>query len=220
MTTTRLTPLIGTTVRIDARYLIDATMNTAEVIAMGDGGTAWVRFPDGTENAFPVDSMDVVTATIHRPNRPARVVLTPAAKRVLSATETHTVDGTTYLPSHRAVFTEECDTLVTLGLLARHGDDITPHQLRYSITNNGQQLRGYLQHQFRLGQLAKQVRAEGITGEDIADVAAGIDAGEDTGSITGTSVDFQLAFALAASLSEQSAEDLRQDLETYLGWNH
>jgi hypothetical protein len=133
--------------------------------------------------------------TIHRPNRPARVVLTPAAKAALI--------------SGRALMgTNVADELIGLGLLGDNG-----------ITTNGERMRGYLQHQNHLGHLAKQVRTEGITGEDLADVAAGIDAGEDTGSITGTSIDFQLAFALAASLSDQSAEDLRQDLETYLGWN-
>jgi hypothetical protein len=135
-----------------------------------------------------------VTA-IARPNTPRRVVLTPAAKAALR--------------SGRALMgTNVADELIGLGLLDDNG-----------ITENGQRMRTYLQHQAHLGHLAKQIRAEGITGEDLADVAAGIDAGEETGSITGTSVDFQLAFALAASLSEQSAEDLRQDLETYLGWN-
>jgi len=135
-----------------------------------------------------------VTA-IARPNRPARVVLTPAAKHALS--------GSMWLMG-----TQAATELASLNLIDATG----------RITENGERMRSYLTHQTHLGHLAKQVRAEGIDGEDLADLAAGIDAGEETGSITGTSVDFQLAFALAASLSEQSAEDLRQDLETYLGW--
>lgn len=133
--------------------------------------------------------------TIHRPNRPARVTLTTAAKHAL-------ISGTWIVGT--SVATE----LTHLGLITENG-----------ITENGVRLANYYIHQAHLGHLAKQVRAEGIDGRDLADLAAGIDAGEETGSITGTSVDFQLAFALAASLSDQSAEDLRQDLETYLGWN-
>jgi hypothetical protein len=105
--------------------------------------------------------------------------------------------------------TDAATELAGLGLIDADG----------MITENGHRMGDYLGWQFILGQLAKQVRAEGIDGEDLADVAAGIDAGEETGTITGTSIDFQLAFALAASLSEQSAEDLRQDLEQYMGWN-
>jgi hypothetical protein len=134
--------------------------------------------------------------TIHRPNRPARVVLTPAAKAALR--------------TGRALMgTNVAAELANLNMIDADG----------RLTENGTRMADYLGWQFILGQLAKQVRAEGITGEDLADLAAGIDAGEETGSIPGTSIDFQLAFALAASLSDQSAEDLRQDLETYLGWN-
>jgi hypothetical protein len=134
--------------------------------------------------------------TTHRPNRPARVVLTVAAKHAL-------------LGGMWIIGTTVANELAGLGLIDGDGQ----------ITENGERLHSYLTYQTHLGHLAKQVRAEDITGEDLADLAAGIDAGEETGNITGTTVDFQLAFALAASLSDQSAEDLRQDLETYLGWN-
>jgi hypothetical protein len=136
------------------------------------------------------------TTVVSRPNRPARVVLTPAAKAALR--------------TGRALMgTDVAAELANLNMIDADG----------RLTENGTRMADYLGWQFILGQLAKQVRAENITGEDLADVAAGIDAGEETGSIPGTSIDFQLAFALAASLSDQSAEDLRQDLETYLGWN-
>ena len=133
---------------------------------------------------------------IARPNRPARVVLTIAAKHAL-------LGGMWIL-----------GTTAAIELAGHNLIDATGR-----ITENGKRMCSYLRHQDRLGHLAKQVRAEGIDGDDLADLAAGIDAGEATGSITGTSIDFQLAFALAASLSDQSAEDLRQDLEEYLGWN-
>jgi hypothetical protein len=170
---TRLTPLVNAAVRIN-------TTNLA----------------DGVEVRASVDDLTVITAGVRRPNRPARVVLTPAAKAALR--------------SGRALMgTDVAAELASLNMIDADG----------RLTENGTRMADYLGWQFILGQLAKQVRAEGITGEDLADLAAGIDAGEDTGSIPGTSVDFQLAFALAASLSDQSAEDLRQDLETYLGWN-
>lgn len=133
--------------------------------------------------------------TVSRPNTPAKVVLTPAAKAAL-------------LSGRALMGTTVARELAGLRLIDDSG----------VLTDNGQRMANYLTHQFHLRKLAEQVRAEHIDGRDLADLAAGIDAGEETGNITGTSVDFQLAFALAASLSDQSAEDLRGDLEHYMGW--
>lgn len=214
MTTTRLTPLINAAVRVNTSGEI------AVAVALGDGGTAWVRLADGQQKQYPIDDLTVITPGVSRPNRPARVVLTPAAKRALRDATMH-VGGYWYLGQVPVATTEERDAyaleLVRLHLADDMGSEL-PHTLRYAVTENGLRMRTYLLHQTHLGHLAKQVRAEDIDGEDLADLAAGIDAGEDAGSITGTSIDFQLAFALAVTLSEQSAEDLRQDLETYLGW--
>jgi hypothetical protein len=190
VTITRLTPLANAAVRINT------TNQVGVFIAHADGGTCWVRIADGNEVPAMVDDLTVITPGVRRPNRPARVVLTVAAKHAL-------------LGGMWIIGTTVANELAGLGLIDGDGQ----------ITENGERLHSYLTYQTHLGHLAKQVRAEDITGEDLADLAAGIDAGEETGNITGTTVDFQLAFALAASLSDQSAEDLRQDLETYLGWN-
>lgn len=59
------TELIGKTVRIDRAHLIDPSNDTAKVIDAGLTGvsvSAWVQFPDGTENAFPVSALTVVDA--------------------------------------------------------------------------------------------------------------------------------------------------------------
>jgi hypothetical protein len=210
VTITRLTPLANAAVRINT------TNQVGVFIAHADGGTCWVRIADGNEVPAMVDDLTVITPGVRRPNRPARVVLTPAAKHALRGAN-HRDNG--YFLDVIAYCDDKITAeLLSLDLISNRGEDIA-HVGRYPLTEGGLRMRGYLQHQFRLGQLAKQVRAEDITGEDLADLAAGIDAGEETGNITGTTVDFQLAFALAASLSDQSAEDLRQDLETYLGWN-
>lgn len=159
--------------------------------------------------------------TISRPNRPTHVVLSPAAKHALTTAKQFTLNGPWYV-AFIAVTPADDNTheeLSSLGLIQADHTTIhtQPNHWCYAVTDNGLRMRSYLKHQFHLGQLAKQIRAENITGEDIADLAAGIDAGEETGSITGTSVDFQLAFALVASHSGQSAEDLRQDLARYMG---
>lgn len=152
--------------------------------------------------------------TIHRPNRPARIDLTTAAKQALRGAIN---DGTDRVildlgQPHVAVATE----LRQLGLVTVTRSNRWPTVQSWLLTEAGLGMRGYLQHQLRLGQLAEQMDIEGVTGEDVDDVAASIDAGEETGSVFGVSEDFQLAFALAASLSDQSAEDLRQDLNHYL----
>jgi hypothetical protein len=190
VTTTRLTPLANAAVRINT------TNQVGVFVAHADGGTCWVRVADGSEVHASIDDLTVITPGVRRPNRPARVVLTPAAKAALR---------------HGFILmgTDVASELAGLNLIDTDG----------RITENGSRMADYLGWQFILGKLAEQVKDEHIDGEDLADLAAGIDAGEDTGSISGTSVDFQLAYALAASLSDQSAEDLRQDLETYLGWN-
>jgi hypothetical protein len=151
-----------------------------------------------------------MTATpIARPNTPRRVVLSSNAKHALTGAKM-AVDGIYYLDAF-AWDNAAISALCTLGL-ARGTSTGT------YLTDAGERMRTYLEHQSRLRQLAKQVRAEGITGEDLADLTADMDQGIPTGDITGTTVDFQLAFALVASLSGQSAEDLRAELETHLGW--
>jgi hypothetical protein len=154
--------------------------------------------------------------TIHRPNRPARVVLTPNAKHALT-TATMRDGGYFYVTDTWCRMEMTTRELVTLHLIDDMGS-ANAYGQRYVLTTSGLRMRSYVQHQTILGNLAKQVKDEDIDGEALEDLARGADAGEVTGSIPGTSVDFQLAFALAASLSEQSAEDLRQDLQNYLGW--
>lgn len=188
MPITRIAPLVTAAVRIDSLDQVGV------VVALGDHGTAWVRLADRNEEQFLIEDLTVITPGVARPNTPRRVVLTPAAK--------HALMGGFWVRG-----TAAANELAALKLIDDNG-----------ITENGDRLASYFAHQTILGKLAKQVREEGIDGEDLADVAAAIDAGEGTGSITGTSIDFQLAFALAASLSDQSAEDLRSDLEEYLGW--
>lgn len=143
------------------------------------------------------------------PATPRKIVLSPSAKRAVTGTR-QGEDGHLYLDSF-SWDNHVVSELTRLQLVTDTGPG--PR-----LTENGLRMRTWLQRQFYLGKLAEQVRAEGIDGEDLADLADGIDAGEETGSITGTSVDFQLAFALAASLTDQSAQDLRAELETYLGW--
>lgn len=163
---------------------------------------------------------------VSRPNRPARVVLTPAAKQLLTTAEK---DGDRYLiDMMHAGWIESLPELLRLDLAVPTRSILYTGKC-YKLTENGLRMRSYLQHQFHLGELAEQVKAEGIDGEDLADLAAEIDRriaalaeGDDADifadPIIGVSIDFQMAFALTASLSDQSAEDLRQDLETYLGW--
>ena len=150
------------------------------------------------------------------PAIPRRVVLSPAAKRAL--TNARTTDAGTYVHALDA-FDNVTEELENHRLITAAGVDDSPAALIvWALTDNGLRMRSYIQRQFYVRKLAEQVRAEGITGEDLADVAAGIDAGEEAGTISGTSVDFQLAFELAGSLTDQSGQDVRAELEEYLGW--
>lgn len=181
------------------------------------GAPLTLNFQQMPANTIP-EGLDMTA--VSRPNRPAKVVLTPNAKRGLTTAEMR--DGGYWYLNATWCLMDSVTDAGTAELAALHlVDDMGPSNgagFRFVLTENGLRMRTYLQHQVRLGKLAKQVRAEDIDGQDLADLAAGIDAGETTGTITGTTVDFQLAFALAASLSDQSAEDLRGDLERYMGW--
>lgn len=151
------------------------------------------------------------------PATPAKIVLTPNAKTHLLAA---IVDGDRFILDHD----NAKGILAAINELSRPGYIQPTRSIRYgarqawALTENGLKLRGYYQHQDNLAQLAEQVKTEGISGEDLADLAASVEAEEETGSVFGISQDFQLAFAMAASLADQSAQDLRQDLEQYMGW--
>lgn len=150
------------------------------------------------------------------PATPRKVVLSTFAKQALTTAEMRN-GGYFYLSGTWCLMEKVTAELASLHLVDDMGTG-NACAARFVVTANGLRMRTWLQRQFYLGKLAEQVRAEGIDGEDLADLAAGIDAGEETGTITGTSIDFQLAFALAASITDQSAQDLRAELETYMGW--
>lgn len=66
MTKTATAPAVGRTVKVAARFLIDPTSDTAEVIGTPVKGVVsgvahvLVRFTNGTENSFPVSALAVV----------------------------------------------------------------------------------------------------------------------------------------------------------------
>ena len=57
---TRTHPLVGSIVEIDPLNLIDESDHLAVVVALGVSDSAWVRFPNDSENAFPISALTVV----------------------------------------------------------------------------------------------------------------------------------------------------------------
>lgn len=179
--------------------------------------------------------------TIHRPNRPARVVLSPNAKHALTGAEDRDGDGTLYLVT-LAMITEITDELLRLELITDnrpecegHADDdhallhgpyhcdgscqqIDPQE-RFTLTDAGLRMRSYLQHQFYLRKLAEQVRAEHIGGDDLADLAAEIDRriaalaeGDDTDIFADPITGVSIDFQLAFALAASLSVQSAEDL--------
>lgn len=181
------------------------------------------------------------------PAIPRKVVLTPEAKAHIANAVRDTGHGQrrfildmTQPNGWLQVLPELLDNnIVTRG---RSLDWDTPV---YVLTDFGMWLRTYLLDNRVMRHLAELVRTEGLSGEDLADIAAylddepgceghadddfvltsGVGAGESVycdGSCieyVGPGEEFLRLLRHVAQWSGESAEDLRQELETYLGWN-
>lgn len=143
-----------------------------------------------------------------------RTALTANAKHALNSAEI-TNGGHLYLTAF-TLFVNVIEELLGHQLVDDLGEG-APAARRYQLTLGGLRMRAYVAHQNRLRYLAGLVRADGLDGQDVADIAASVDAGEDCYVGRG-SASFRTAFAEIALMVDCSGADLRQELEGFMGW--
>lgn len=151
--------------------------------------------------------------SISRPNTPARAALSPKAKLGLTSARYDITTSRRYLTAGATVLAAA--ELLGLGLVEDRGP-AGAIMNRYAVTASGDAMREYLMRDNALRALAELARKHGISGEDLADVAAAVDADQET--CVGVSLEFYWVFQCRAELDQASGADTRQDLERVLGW--